>query len=119
MLSAQYPNTLYNFPVLEKLFHSLLRVNFNNLNLKIFEGDLLVYEYVNTDNFNPLVNSILGIDYRTWRDINTDKLKKTMGSSVPYVVLLEGLSDHMRDYINHIFKDEKSYIGAIQIIGAN
>ncbi len=42
-----------------------------------------------------------------------------MRSSVSYVVLLEGLSDHMRDYINHIFKGERSYIGAIQIIGAN
>ena len=119
MLSAQYPNTLYNFPVLEKLFRSLLRANFNNLNLKIFEGDLLVYQYVNTVRFNPLVNGILGIDFRTWRDINTDKLKKTMRSSVSYVVLLEGLSDHMRDYINYIFKEERSYIGAIQIIGAN
>ena len=119
MLSAQYPNTLYNFPVLEKLFRSLLRANFNNLNLKIFEGDLLVYKYVNTVRFNPLVNGILGIDFRTWRDINTDKLKKTMRSSVSYVVLLEGLSDHMRDYINYIFKEERSYIGAIQIIGEN
>ncbi len=119
MLSAQYPNTQYNFPVLEKLFRSLLNTNFNNLNLKIFEGDLLVYEYVNTDKFNLLVNGILGIDFRTWRDINTDKLKKIMNSSVPYVVLLEGLSDHMRGYINHTFKSEESYIGAIQIIGAN
>ena len=28
MLSAQYPNTLYNFPVLEKLFRSLLSSQF-------------------------------------------------------------------------------------------
>jgi hypothetical protein len=120
MLSTQYPNKpLYNFPVLEKLFQSLLSVNFNNLNLKVFEGDLRVYEYVNTDNFHQLVNGILGIDFRTWRDINTDKLVKTMSSSVPYVVLLEGLSDPMRDYINDTFKSEESYIGAIQIIGAN
>jgi hypothetical protein len=41
------------------------------------------------------------------------------GWHLPYVVLLEGLSDHMRDYINHTFKGEESYIGAIQIIGAN
>ena len=119
MLTAQYPSTLYNFPVLEKLFRSLLRANFTNLNLKIFEGDLLVYEYANTVEFNPIVNGVLGTDFRTWRDINTDKLKKTMRSSMSYVVLLEGLSNHMRDYINHIFKEEKSYIGAIQIIRAN
>ena len=31
-----------------------------------------------------------------------------MRSSVAYVVLLEGLSDHMRDYINHIFKEEEA-----------
>lgn len=120
MLHAQHPNTRYNFPVLEKLFRSLLKANFNNLNLKIFEGDLLVYNYINTDKFDSLVNGILGLDFpRIWRDINKDKLKKTMISSVSYVVLVEGLSDHMRDHINQSFKDEKSYIGAIQIIGAN
>jgi len=76
ILNVQYPNTLYHFPVLEKLFRSLLRANFNNLNLKIFEGDLLISKYANIVGFNPLVNGILGVDFRTWRDINTDKLKK-------------------------------------------
>ena len=78
IIQAQYPNPRYNFPVLERLFYSLLATTFNNLNLKIFEGDLLVYEYINTNEFVPLVDGLLGISFLTWREINIEKLKKAM-----------------------------------------
>lgn len=119
MIQAQYPNIpYYHVPILEKLFRSLLTTTFTNLNLKIFEGDLLASK-VNTDEIISFVDGILGVEFRTWREIDVTKLKNTIKSSTAYVVLLEGLSNHMRDYINRAFEGEKSYIGAIQIIGAN
>jgi hypothetical protein len=125
MLSAQFPKTLYNFPVLEKLFRSLLSMNFNNLNLKIFEGDLLVDQYVVVNQYisasavNSTTEDILGTKFRTWQGIDAKRLKKTILSSPIFVVLLEGLSPHVRDYLNDIFKRERSYIGAIEILAAN
>ena len=122
LIRIEHPGIPYHLPILEKLFGSLLAVHFINLNLKIFEGDLLVYEYIyhaNEDKITNLINGFVGTQFRTWREISRDRLREALLSSRVYVVLLEGISNHMRDYLSHIFKTESSYLGAIQILGVN
>jgi hypothetical protein len=124
VIEAEYPEApLYNIPILEKIFRALLAANFNNLHLKIFEGDLLVfdniYEY-GENKINELVEGLLGTQFRNiWRDINPATFRDAIPTSVLYVVLIEGLSTHVRDYLIRFLKAEKSYIGAVQVYSAN
>lgn len=88
MIQTQYPDIpYYNLSVLEKLFRSLLTTAFNNLNLKIFEGDLLAYK-IDANEFAALVNGISGAEFRTWREINIDQLKSrgAANSSIEFVL---------------------------------
>jgi len=123
IIKTEHPHTLYHLPILEKIFSSLLAVNLNNIHLKIFDGDLLVdnylYRHKGEKGINNLLDGLLGTQFRTWRDINGERLREAILRSRVFVVLLEGLNNHVRDYLLHILKTEGSYIGAIQILGIN
>jgi hypothetical protein len=122
VIHAEYPDLPYNLPILDKLFLSLLMANFHKLHFKIFEGDLLVDDYFynqTEERIQKLLEGLIGIDFRTWRDIDKPKLWETIFSSRVYVIFLQSMNSYVRDYLIRIFKEEKSYIGAIEILGIN
>jgi len=123
IIKTEHPHTLYHLPILEKMFRSLLSIRLNNLHLKIFEGDLLVYEYLyrhkGEEGINKLLDGLLGTQFRTWREINRERLREAIVKSRVFVVFLEGVNNHVRDYLLHVLQTEGSYIGAIQILGIN
>jgi len=122
VIKAHYPRIPYHLPVLDKIFRSLLAIPISNLHVKIFEGDLLIdydaYQQ-DTEKTTKLLDGLLGTQFRTWRDIHREQLQEAILSSRVYVVVLDGLSNHIRDYLLHILKGERSYIGAVQILGVN
>lgn len=113
----------YNLPILEKFFQTLLKSNFKNLHLKIFTGDLLVYELVNDktdeETMAKVIDGILGTRFRTWRNINPEQLVEAIFSVRIYVVTIEGLNTLVRDHLMKIFQTEISFLGAVQVYLGN
>ena len=96
-IKAHYPNQPYNIPILDKIFRSLLAANLNAIHLKIFEGNLLIDIDTRNDKvITKLLDGLLGTQFRTWQNINTERLREAIISSRVYVVLLVGLSNHIR-----------------------
>jgi hypothetical protein len=111
----------YDFPVLKAIFQSLLESNFHNLHLKIFVGDLLTYGHPLTKDkksLNYLIDGLLGLHFSIWRDIDQRFVNSLFTKSI-FVVAIEGLSGQSRDHLLKRLKEEKSYLGSLQIYGAN
>ena len=112
----------YYLPILGKLFQTLLDESSSYTHLKIFSGDLLIWEHIqygtDEESLNKVLEGILGVHFPVWRDID-EKFYQAIFSTSIAVVALEGVSSRVRDTLLSVFKKEDSYLGAIQIYGAN
>ena len=72
---AEYPEQLYHLPVLAKIFRTLLKSDLKYLHLKIYNGDLLVWDYIQGNDSNEKIKQFLeglvGTNYSIWRDIES------------------------------------------------
>jgi hypothetical protein len=112
----------YHFPILEKIFRTLLDSDFNYTHIKIANGNLFFQEYLgsnrNQESIKSLSEGLLGIHFPVWRDVDERFLESVFSKQV-FVVALEGLNFRLRDILFSSLKEEDSYLGAIQIYGAN
>src|SRR5205809_758610 len=112
----------YYLVILEKVFRTLLDGDFNSVHSKISYGDLLVWEYIghrgDEETLKRVLDGLLGVDFSVWRDID-QKFYESIFSKEIAVVALECLKLRVRNALLSSFKQESSYLGAIQIYGAN
>jgi hypothetical protein len=121
-IRAKYKKQPYNFPILEKIFQTLLMSDLKHIHLKVFNGDLLIWDFIrgkrNAENIGKTLEELLAVKLSIWRDVDERFIEAIISRPV-YVVALEGVSPLLRDSLLHSLKEESSYLGAIQIYGAN
>jgi hypothetical protein len=121
-IRATYQKQPYKLPILERIFQALLLSDLKHIHLKIFDGDLLIWDLIrgkrNAENIGKTLEELLALKFSIWRDVNERFIQAILSRSV-YVVALEGVSPLLRDSLLHSLKKESSYLGTIQIYGAN
>jgi hypothetical protein len=109
----------YGKPIQELFFRLLLSASQEDVHLKIFCGDLLVWEYLrNPEARERVLRGLLGHDLR-WKDIDPNEFADALFSKRIYVLAVEGLTPALRDQIHLQLKKDDAYLGAVEIHAAN
>jgi hypothetical protein len=109
----------YGKPIQEVFFRLLLSASQEDVHLKIFCGDLLVWQYLgNAETREKVLEGLLGYDLR-WKDIDPNEFRDALFSKKIYVLAVEGLTPALRDEIHLQLKKDDAYLGAVEIHAAN
>jgi hypothetical protein len=110
----------YGPPINEKVFRILLSRSFGELHVKVFIGDLLVFGDLKTaEDHARIFSGLVGFGSPSWANIDIDRFANALIETTIYVVLLEGITVRVRDYLVENLSADETYLGAIEVYGAN
>lgn len=117
--SAEKYGGWYGEPIQEMFFRVLLSASQGDVHLKIYCGDLLVWQYLgNPEAREKLLEDLIGHGLR-WKDIDPDVFRDALFSKTIYVLAVEGLTPSLRDQIHLQLKKDGAYLGALEIHAAS
>jgi len=118
-----YPEScrgIHSLCIKESFFRSLLSSPFEDVHLKIFEGALLVHDYLNSDEKKDvLITGLLGYHLPIWRALDDAQFRSALVSRDIWVLAVEGMTPKLRDYICLELGKEDSWLGALQVYEAS
>ena len=118
-----YPETcqkVHSLCIKESFFRCLLNSPFEDIHLKIFEGSLLVHDYLDTEEKKDfLIEGLLGYHLPIWRAIDDPHFRSALVSKDIWVLAVEGTTPKLRDYLCLELGKEDSWLGALQVYEAS
>src|SRR3989442_1257218 len=107
--------SVYGWAIQQLFFQNVLALGGDDLHMEIFVGDLLTRAHDSESARETILHGLLGYNPRKWATVDPGEFANAMFSGRIYVLAVEGLPRRVQDHLDHQFRRDASYLGAMEV----
>lgn len=108
----------YGYETHKVIFKEILNFRTHLVNSKIATGDLLIWDKINTDNKEYIIEELIQLKSNTWKKFDPSNIPKLTSETI-YIVSFESISKNIADALHDSLLNYPNYIGAYEIDDSN